>query len=81
MKKAIIDMHTHTVFGGHAYSTVKENIDEANEVGLKFLGISEHGIKMPGGPHEYFFHNLKVIPRQVGNVKILKRNRGKYIRF
>ena len=72
MKKAIIDMHTHTVFGGHAYSTIKENIDAANEVGLKFLGTSEHGIKMPGGPHEYFFHNLKVIPRQVGNVKILR---------
>lgn len=72
MKKAIIDMHTHTTFGGHAYSTVKENIDAANEIGLKFLGISEHGMKMPGGPHEYFFHNLKIIPRQVGNVKIIR---------
>lgn len=72
MKKAIIDMHTHTVFGGHAYSTVKENLDMANEIDLKYLGISEHGVKMPGGPHEYFFHNLKVLPRQVGNVKLLR---------
>lgn len=72
MKKAIIDMHCHTIFGGHAYSTVKENIDAANEIGLKYLGISEHGMKMPGGPHEYFFHNLKVIPRKVGNVKIIR---------
>ena len=27
--KAIIDVHTHTIASGHAYSTVKENIDEA----------------------------------------------------
>lgn len=72
MKKALIDLHCHTNFGGHAYSTVKENIDAANSIGLKYLGISEHGIKMPGGPHEFFFHNLKVIPRQVGEVKILR---------
>lgn len=72
MKKAIIDLHCHTVFGGHAYSTIKENLDMANEIGLKYLGISEHGVKMPGGPHEYFFHNLKVLPRQVGNVKLLR---------
>ncbi len=32
MKKAIIDKHTHTVFGGHAYSTVNEKQDEANDV-------------------------------------------------
>lgn len=72
MKKAMIDLHCHTTFGGHAYSTVKENIDMANEIGLKYLGISEHGMKMPGGPHEYFFYNLKVLPRQIGNVKLLR---------
>ena len=72
MREAMLDMHCHTNFGGHAYSTVKENIDEANRKGMKYLGISEHSLKMPGGPHEYFFQNLKVIPRRVGNVRILR---------
>ena len=26
--KALIDVHTHTIVSGHAYSTVKENIDK-----------------------------------------------------
>ncbi|EPZ60553.1 PHP domain protein [[Clostridium] sordellii ATCC 9714] len=29
--KALIDLHCHTVASGHAYSTLKENIDEAKE--------------------------------------------------
>ncbi len=81
MKKALIDLHVHTNFAGHAYSTVKENIDTANLVGLKYLGISEHGVKMPGGPHEFFFHNLKVIPRIVGDVKILRGMEANILNF
>ena len=38
----IADMHTHTVFSKHAYSTVKENIDSARAHGLRYLIISDH---------------------------------------
>ena len=31
---AIIDLHCHTIASGHAYSTLKENIDEAKLKGL-----------------------------------------------
>ena len=38
-----MDLHTHTIASGHAYSTLQENIAAARERGLKFLGLSEHG--------------------------------------
>lgn len=70
--KAIIDMHTHTVASGHAYSTIHENIQFAKKHGMKFLGTSDHGSTMTGGPAECFFHNLKVVPREMDGVKILR---------
>lgn len=70
--KAIIDLHTHALASGHAYSTVKENIEYAKINGLKFYGLSDHGINMPGGPHLFYFQNLKVLPKEVDGVKILK---------
>lgn len=62
--KAIMDLHTHTLAAGHAYSTLRENIESAMAAGLKYLGMSEHGPSTPGGPHEFFFGNYKVIPRE-----------------
>lgn len=70
--KALIDLHTHTIVSGHAYSTIQENIAEAKKVGLKYLGLSEHAPTMPGGPHPFYFHNMHVIPREVDGVKILR---------
>lgn len=68
--KNIMDLHTHTFASGHGYSTLQENIAEAQRMGLQFLGLSEHGPSMPGGPHEYFFSNYKCIPRQYGDLRL-----------
>lgn len=68
--KSIMDLHTHTFASGHGYSTLKENIEAAQAAGLRFLGLSEHGPSMPGGPHEYFFSNYKCIPRQHGDLRL-----------
>lgn len=67
-----IDIHTHTISSGHAYSTLEENIQAAKRVGLKVLGYSEHGPKMPGGPHVFHIANLKVIPRKRDELIILR---------
>jgi len=48
--KLLMDLHTHTIASGHAYSTLKENIDEAKNKGLKILGTSDHSYAMPGAP-------------------------------
>lgn len=69
--KYFMDLHTHTVASGHAYSTLQENIAAAKELGLECLGISDHGPQMLGGPHVMYFWNLKIVPRQYGELKLL----------
>jgi putative hydrolase len=68
----IIDLHCHTISSGHAYSTLQENIAAAVDKKIKILGMSDHGPDMPGGPHPYHFYNLKVIPKEINGVRILK---------
>lgn len=70
--KALIDVHTHTIVSGHAYSTVKENIEDAIKNGMKYLGLSDHAPAMPGGPHAFYFNNIKCIPSEVDGLKILR---------
>ena len=41
-KDILADMHTHTHFSKHAYSTVKENIEAAKKRGLKYIAITDH---------------------------------------
>ncbi len=38
----LADMHTHTIFSLHAFSTVLENMQAAKSRGLKFLAITDH---------------------------------------
>lgn len=38
----LADLHTHSISSGHAYSTIKENITEAKNCGLKYLAITDH---------------------------------------
>jgi len=70
--KLLIDMHTHTIASSHAYSTLQENVAVAKEKGLTHLGISDHGPMLPGGAHLYYFQNLRVIPREIQGVTILR---------
>ena len=68
--KLCMDLHTHTMACGHGYSTLKENIEAAQECGLTFLGLSEHAPAMPGGTHPFFFGNYKCIPREYGDLRL-----------
>ncbi|MCI8505227.1 MAG: phosphatase [Lachnospiraceae bacterium] len=71
MKKFILDTHTHTVASGHAYGTVTEMAEAASRAGLKLLAITDHAPKLPGGTHEMYFRNFKVIDRELFGVEIL----------
>ncbi len=68
--KPLFDLHTHTIASGHAYSTLKENIEEAAATGLKALGTSEHAERMPGTAHKMYFMNFKVIPKEINGLFI-----------
>lgn len=67
-----IDLHTHTIAAGHAYSTLDENMGVAEKKGMEIVAYTEHGPKMMGGPHQYFFNNLKVLPDYIYGVRVLK---------
>lgn len=67
----IMDLHTHTIASGHAYNTLYEMARAAADRGLSLLGSTDHAPKMPGGPHEFYFINFRVIPRTLFGVRIL----------
>lgn len=69
--KYVIDVHTHTIVSGHAYSTLLENAKYASEIGLKVLGTTEHGPNMPDAPHIWHFGNYSVLPRKIYGVTML----------
>ncbi len=66
-----IDIHTHTIASGHAYNTLFENAKYASEKGLEILGTTDHAPSMPGAPHEWYFGNLKVLPKELYGVTML----------
>ncbi len=68
----LVDLHTHTVNSGHAYSTLTENVKAASERGLKAIGITDHGPALPGGAHDYHFWNLRVLPDEMDGVRVYK---------
>lgn len=70
--RIIADMHTHTIVSGHAYSTLQENLKVAKERGLEFMATTEHGPAMPNAPHKYYFSNMRVLPREVGGVRLIR---------
>ncbi|MBE6071832.1 MAG: phosphatase [Clostridium butyricum] len=69
--KYALDVHTHTIVSGHAYSTLMENAKAASEKGIKVLGTTEHGCMMPNAPHIWYFNNYKVLPREMYGVTML----------
>ena len=75
------DVHTHTLFSRHAYSTVRENVLAARDAGLELLGITDHFSDMlfPGADLEHadmrdyqHFLNTTVWPRTWEGVRLLR---------
>lgn len=69
--KALFDLHTHTIASGHAYCTIREMAKAAADRGLELLGITEHAPAMPGTCHNFYFHNMKVVPREMYGIHLL----------
>ncbi|MBR6128693.1 MAG: phosphatase [Bacteroidaceae bacterium] len=66
-----LDVHTHTVMSGHAYSTLQEMVTAAQQKSLDILGITEHAPGIPGTCNPIYFRNLHVVPRQMGSLRLL----------
>ncbi len=66
-----LDIHTHTIASGHAYSTLQEMAQAASEKGLQVLGITDHASSIPGSVQPVYFRNTHVIPREMYGVRLL----------
>ena len=69
--ETVMDLHTHTIASGHAYNTLREMAKAAADRGLEILGITEHAPMMPGTCYNYYFHNLKTVPRELYGIRLL----------
>ncbi|MCI0502640.1 MAG: phosphatase [Fusobacteria bacterium] len=70
----MLDLHTHTVVSGHAYSTLKENIEAARAKGLKGFAVTDHGPAMPGVLGDaYHVVNMKLaVPKVMEDIRIIR---------
>ncbi|MCI1665735.1 MAG: phosphatase [Atopobiaceae bacterium] len=71
----LCDVHTHTVFTRHAYSTIEENVRAASEAGLELLGSADHFSDMMYPADDYrdwqYFINMAAWPREWHGVRLL----------
>ncbi len=67
----LLDVHTHTVASGHAYSSLQEMAQAAASRGLQILGVTEHGPSIEGTCPLLYFKNMHCIPRQMYGVRLL----------
>lgn len=74
------DVHTHTLFSRHAYSTVREDVLAARDAGLELLGITDHFSDMlfpdarldQASVRDFqFFLNTAIWPRTWEGVRLL----------
>lgn len=70
------DIHTHTLFSRHAYSTIAENVAAARAAGLELLGSADH-LSCMLFPEQHirnfqFFVNQGVWPRAWDGVTVLR---------
>ncbi|PKG56605.1 phosphatase [Shewanella sp. Choline-02u-19] len=70
--KFLVDTHAHTIASTHAYSTVHDYIRVAKEKGIKLFAITDHGPDMADAPHFWHFVNMRVLPRIIDGVGVLR---------
>lgn len=68
----IADMHTHTVASTHAFSTITENAVWASKHGIRYLGMTDHGVAMQDAPDTWHFENLKILPDYLEGVRVFR---------
>ena len=71
LKDLLCDIHTHTIASGHAYGTIRENVQAGAERGLKLVGTSEHGPNIPGSCHPIYYSCANRIPREMFGVEVI----------
>ncbi|MBR3235010.1 MAG: phosphatase [Atopobiaceae bacterium] len=79
MVRLACDVHTHTIFSRHAYSTVEENVRAAAACNFELLGVTDHfspmihGVGPEGASMREFqeFINMRMWPREWHGVQLM----------
>ena len=77
----IADTHMHTIASTHAYSTLEEMVHAAALKKLYAVAITDHGVAMPGAPGKWYFHNMRVLPRRLEGVLLLRGQESNLIDY
>lgn len=70
--KILAETHSHSLVSAHAYSTIAEMMSFAKNKGLEAVAITDHGPAVTDGAHIWHFGNLRVMPRIIDGVLLLK---------
>lgn len=66
-----VDTHTHTIFSGHAFSTIEENAIHAKEAGIKAIAMTDHFGSLFGGTEGFGASmNMEALPKVIHGVRI-----------
>lgn len=74
--RILVDTHSHTIASTHAYSTIHDYFAEAKRKGMQMFSITDHAPKMPDSPHPWHFGNMKVVPRVIDGIAMLRGIEG-----
>ena len=67
----ISDLHIHTMMSGHAFCTINECIETAQNRGLSLIAFTDHGPAMEHSAHEGYFEMFARLPRLFGGLNVL----------
>lgn len=66
--KIVADMHTHTLASVHAYATISEMVQQASDLGLFAMAITDHAHLA----QRQYFDSLVLIPEYFKSVRVLR---------
>lgn len=68
----VADLHCHSIASSHAYSTITELVGEAKRIGLIAIASTDHGPQISDGAHEWHFYNMRILPRIIDGVSVIR---------
>lgn len=68
----MFDCHVHTTASGHAFGTIEEIAGYCRRYQTEGFAITDHGPAMPGSASPLYFQAIKMVPRDLDGIKLLR---------
>lgn len=66
------DCHVHSVASGHAFGTMEEIAAYCRKYQMDGFALTDHGPAMPGSANWIYFSAIRMVPRELQGIKILR---------